>query len=79
MRIDHRRLHITMPQQFLDSSDIVAVFEQMRREAMAQRVAACRLGDVRRAHCGLDASLNRRLAQVMAADRAAARVSREAV
>lgn len=30
--IDHGRLHVAMAQQFLDSADIVAAFQEMRGE-----------------------------------------------
>ena len=35
VRIEHRRADIFMPEQFLYSTDIVAIFEQMRGKAMA--------------------------------------------
>jgi hypothetical protein len=34
MRIDHGSAHIFMPQEFLHGTDVVAIFQQMRREAM---------------------------------------------
>ena len=45
VRVDHRRLHVRVAQQFLHGADVVAVFEQVRREAVAERVAADRLLD----------------------------------
>jgi len=38
MSINHRCLYIRMPQQFLDCSDIVAVFKKMCRKAVSQRM-----------------------------------------
>ena len=34
--IDHRRAYIAMPQQLLDRPDVVAVFEEVRGEGMAE-------------------------------------------
>jgi hypothetical protein len=45
MGIDHRRVDILMPQEFLDSANIVARFEQMGGKPLAKGVAARRLGD----------------------------------
>jgi hypothetical protein len=36
VRVNHRRAHVFMPQQFLDRADIVAVFQQVRGERMTQ-------------------------------------------
>src|SRR5688572_8190862 len=48
MRIDHRRGHVAVTEQFLDRANIVAVFEKMRRERVAKGVTARVLRDVRR-------------------------------
>lgn len=45
MRVDHRGAHIPMPEQFLDRPDVIAVFQQMRGERMAEAMAACGFGD----------------------------------
>ncbi len=34
MRVDHRRLEIPVPQQFLDGPDVIAPFKQMRGKAV---------------------------------------------
>jgi hypothetical protein len=34
VRINHRGLHVLMPQEFLHCPDIIALLEQMRRKAM---------------------------------------------
>jgi hypothetical protein len=48
VRIDLRRATSLWPQQFLHRADVVASFEQVRRETVAQRVATRRLSDVGR-------------------------------
>ncbi len=35
MGIDHRRLHVFMPKQLLNGSDVIAVFQKMCGEGMA--------------------------------------------
>lgn len=40
MCVDHRRAHIPVAQQFLDRSDVIAVFQKMSGKAMPERVAA---------------------------------------
>jgi hypothetical protein len=35
MGIDHGSAHIFMPQEFLHGADVIAIFQQMRRETMA--------------------------------------------
>jgi hypothetical protein len=42
MRIDHGRTDVPMPEEFLDGSDIVAFFHEIRGERMAQGVLARR-------------------------------------
>ena len=34
MRVNHGGLHIFVPEEFLDRPDIIALLQQMRREAM---------------------------------------------
>ena len=41
MGVDHGRLHVVMAQEFLDSTDVVAVFEQMGGEGVPEGVASC--------------------------------------
>ncbi len=36
MGIDHRRFHVTMAQQLLHRSDVVAVLQQVRRKRMPE-------------------------------------------
>ena len=40
VRINHRRSHIGMTEQFLHRADVTAGLQQMRRERMPQRMAA---------------------------------------
>ena len=40
MRVDHRRRHVRVAEQLLHRADVVAGFQQVRREAVPQRVAA---------------------------------------
>ena len=40
MRVNHRRAHVVMPEQFLDRADVVTSLQQVRRKAMTKRVAA---------------------------------------
>src|SRR6267378_3029812 len=47
MRVDHRRGYVGMPEQLLHRADVVAGFEQVRGEGVAQRMRAHRLGDPR--------------------------------
>ena len=47
VRVDHRRADIAVAQQFLDRPDVMARFEQVRRERVAQGVARCRAWDPR--------------------------------
>lgn len=39
MGVDHRRFYVFMPQQFLDSANIVMVLQKMSGKTMAERVA----------------------------------------
>jgi hypothetical protein len=32
--MDHRRLHIPMPEEFLNGADIAAIFQEMRGECV---------------------------------------------
>jgi len=45
MRIDHRRLHIFVPQPFLHRPDIVALLEQMRGNTVPQGMATDAFGE----------------------------------
>lgn len=45
MGIDHRGLHVAVPQQFLDGADVLATLQQVSRKQVAERVTAGRLAD----------------------------------
>ncbi len=46
MGIDHRGTDILVPKQFLHSSNIIAILQQVGREGMAERVATGGLGSL---------------------------------
>ena len=48
VRVDHRGLHVRVAEQLLHGADVVAVFEQVRREAVAEGVRARGLRRCRR-------------------------------
>jgi hypothetical protein len=64
VRVDHRRADIAVAQQFLDRPDVMARFEQVRRERVAQRVTRFRAWDSRSTDGVLHRSLNDRFVQV---------------
>ena len=78
MGINHRRFHVLVPEQFLHRADIVAVFQEVGGEAMAEGMATGRLVNARQLGRLSDGSLRAGLAEVMAAYNAGAGVSREA-
>ncbi len=60
MGVDLRRADIAMTQQLLYGANIVARFQQMRRERVAQRMARGVLDDARIVDCAAHVSLQRR-------------------
>jgi len=66
VRVDHCGADVAVAEEFLDRADVVAGFEEVGGEGVAQRVAACGLGDACVAHGGLDGALDDRLVQVVA-------------
>jgi hypothetical protein len=76
MRIDHRRLHIVVAQEFLHRPDIIALLEQMRRKAVPQRVTTHAFGEPCRTTGPTDGSLQPTVMRVMAADDPRPRVFR---
>ena len=66
MRINHCRAHIFVAEKFLHGSNIVAAFEQMRREGMPQRMTRGRFREGGRADSILDCRLQNALRHVMA-------------
>jgi hypothetical protein len=50
VRIDHRRLDVLVPQEFLHGPNIVPVLQQVRSKAVAQRMATAALIELRLAY-----------------------------
>src|SRR3990172_5425128 len=50
MGVNHRGPHVFVAEEFLDGSNVVAGFEQMRSEAMSERVAASGLSEAGQTH-----------------------------
>src|SRR2546425_7253259 len=67
MGVDHRRTYIAMSKQFLDRSNVIAIFQQMSRERVAQGMTPHRLGYVCLPRCGPDGLLQHGFVQVMPA------------
>jgi len=65
MRVDLSGSHVLVAEQFLYRSDVVAGFQQVRCEAVTERVASRRLGDIRTTHGDLDGALQHAFIQVM--------------
>src|SRR5215510_4511795 len=63
--VDLRRAHVTVPEQFLNRADVMAVFQQVRGERVTEGVAARRFGDPRATDRVLDRALQNGLVQVV--------------
>src|SRR5690606_8298668 len=74
--IDLGGRHVLVAEQLLHRADVVAGFEKMRGEGVAQRVAGRRLDDAGPVAGELDCALQGRLVDVMSAPAASARVRR---
>jgi hypothetical protein len=74
MRIYHGRAHVCVAEQLLDRADVVAIFQQVGREAMPEGVAARGLCDPGALDRALDRPLEAVLRDMVAADLARARV-----
>jgi hypothetical protein len=44
VRVDHRRAHVFVAQEFLNCANVVTIFKQVSGERMAKTVAHCRFG-----------------------------------
>ena len=42
MRVNHRGAHVPVTQQFLNSSNVISIFQEMRGEGVAKRVTGGR-------------------------------------
>jgi len=67
MRVDHRRGDVGVAEEFLDGADVVAGFEQVGGEAVAQRVAGGGFGELGAQAGVADGLLDDRLVEVVAA------------
>jgi hypothetical protein len=71
MSVDLSRLHILVPEQFLHRADVVAVFQQVGRETVAQRMCTDRIVEVGRTRCLLERTVQVRVIPVMSSNHAA--------
>jgi hypothetical protein len=76
VRISHGRRNVPVTQKLLDGAEVVAVLQEVRREAVAQSVATGGRREARAADGASDHLLKAGLGEVMAADEAATRVRR---
>ena len=67
VRVDHGGAHVTVSEQFLDRTNVVAVFEEMRREGVPEGVTRGSLGQARLEDGFLDSPLEHGLMEVMPA------------
>src|SRR6478672_10380798 len=65
VRVDHRGADVAMPEQLLDGPDVVAGFEQMGGEAVAQRMRPDGLVETGRTRGELDRALQYGLVHVV--------------
>jgi drug/metabolite transporter (DMT)-like permease len=77
VRVDHRGAHVRVPEQLLHRADVVAGFQQMGRERVAQRVRRRRFGHPGRPHGQLECALHRLIGHMLPAYHARARVDRK--
>ncbi len=66
MSINHRGLQADMPQQFLDSANIISIFQHMRSKTVAECVDRYSLGDVSRGSALFDRFLKHAAGSMMA-------------
>lgn len=72
--VNHSGFQVPVPEQLLNCPNVVAVLEQVRREGVAEGVAAHRLLDVGGPNGRVNGPLNDPLVRVMPADQAGSRV-----
>jgi len=63
--VDLRRAYVTVPEQFLNRTDVMAVFQQVRGERVTEGVAARRFGDPRAPDRVLDRALQHGFVEVV--------------
>ena len=66
--IDHSGFEVFVPEEFLDGADIIAIFEQVGCEAMAQGMAAYFFVDLGGADGSFERSLECSVVEMMAAN-----------
>src|SRR5262245_46159523 len=54
MRVNHGRGNLTVPEQLLNGTNILAIFQQMSRETVPECMATGRFGHPRIVDCPLD-------------------------
>jgi hypothetical protein len=74
MGIDHRRPDVAVAQEFLDGTDVVALFQKTGCERMPERMATAVLGDSGTQDCGLHRALEHTFVDVVSAFEAFLRV-----
>ena len=72
--VDHRRRHVRMSEQLLHRADVVAGFQEVGREGVAQGVAAHALGDAGGVGRLADRALRHRVVQMVTAHHAVLRI-----
>ena len=77
MGIDHGRRNILMSEEFLNGADIVACFQQMSGEAMAEGMTTDGLVGLGSQDCLMDRLLKATLVSVMASNLAGSGVARQ--
>lgn len=74
MGVNHRRFDVRVPQQLLHRAYVLPAFQQMRSEAVSQRMRRRRLGYAGRVERTLECALYTLLIEMMPTHRLAARV-----
>jgi hypothetical protein len=65
MGIYHGRAHVAVAEQFLDGPDVVAILQQVSREAVTKGMAACTFGEPACLNGGADRALDDRLVEMI--------------
>ena len=74
VRVDHRRLHVLVTEQFLHGADVGPIFQEVRGERMPERMRHSQFGDLAASQRSLEVIAKSRFMDVMATVTAAARV-----
>ena len=75
--VEHRRRRVAVAEQLLDGADVVAALQQVRGEAVPERVRTDRLVDAGGTGARMHGLLQDRFVQMVAATHAGARVERQ--